>query len=198
MLQHKAPDSLLDSYEAERRAFALKLVETTDRVFSFVTADGRIADFLRAHVVPLFAPLGNQIDAAREYLFRVLSQTMISYHDGPLGDGAAGGVRGGDRLPWVAGPDGGNAAGMDGIAWQVHVYGAPTDALVRWCAHQGIALHRFAWRDEHAHAGLGHDAAYLLRPDTYVACASPAGDPIAFARYLGAHGLLLSGTMAEV
>jgi 2-polyprenyl-6-methoxyphenol hydroxylase-like FAD-dependent oxidoreductase len=198
VLKQQAPDSLLDSYEAERRAFALKLVETTDRVFSFVTADGRLADFMRAHIVPLFAPLGNHIDAAREYLFRVLSQTMISYRDGPISAGVAGGVHGGDRLPWVAGPDGGNVAGLDDVAWQVHVYGEPADAVAGWCAAHGVAMHRVAWRDEHAHAGFARDAAYLLRPDSYVACAAPNGDIALFTRYLAAHGLLLSGTMAEV
>ena len=36
----QADDSLLDSYESERIGFARRLVATTDRVFSFATADG--------------------------------------------------------------------------------------------------------------------------------------------------------------
>ena len=36
----RAPDSLLDTYEAERIGFARRLVATTDRAFSFVTAEG--------------------------------------------------------------------------------------------------------------------------------------------------------------
>ena len=39
VLAARAPDSLLDSYEAERIGFARRLVATTDRVFSFVTAE---------------------------------------------------------------------------------------------------------------------------------------------------------------
>jgi 2-polyprenyl-6-methoxyphenol hydroxylase-like FAD-dependent oxidoreductase len=46
VLASHAPDSLLDSYEAERIGFARRLVATTDRVFSFVTAEGRIADII--------------------------------------------------------------------------------------------------------------------------------------------------------
>ena len=41
VLAGRAPDRLLDSYEAERIGFARRLVATTDRVFSFVTAGAR-------------------------------------------------------------------------------------------------------------------------------------------------------------
>lgn len=172
VLQHGAPDSLLDSYEAERRAFALKLVETTDRLFSFVTADGSFADFVRTRIAPVLAPLAYGVDALREYAFRMLSQTMISYHEGPLGEGQAGAVRGGDRLPWVRTDD--NHGPLADIAWQVHVYGDGDSApgeLAAWCASRGIALHRFAFGPAHEAAGLARGAAYLIRPDSYVACA---------------------------
>src|SRR6185437_5100144 len=52
----RAPDKLLDSYEAERIGFARRLVATTDRVFSFVTADGRMADILRTRGAPTLLP----------------------------------------------------------------------------------------------------------------------------------------------
>src|SRR5262249_24308640 len=47
VLAGRAPDALLDSYEAERIGFARRLVATTDRVFTFVSAEGRVADILR-------------------------------------------------------------------------------------------------------------------------------------------------------
>ena len=56
VLAGRAPDKLLDSYEAERIGFARRLVATTDRVFSFVTAEGRIADILRTRVAPILYP----------------------------------------------------------------------------------------------------------------------------------------------
>jgi 2-polyprenyl-6-methoxyphenol hydroxylase-like FAD-dependent oxidoreductase len=52
VLAGHVPDKLLDSYEAERIGFARRLVATTDRVFSFVTAEGRIADIIRTRVAP--------------------------------------------------------------------------------------------------------------------------------------------------
>jgi hypothetical protein len=67
--------------------------------------------------------------------------------------------------------------------WQVHVYGTLRADLQAWCNERGISLHSFAWRPEHAAAGLARDALYLLRPDTYVALADSAGSPSALDRY---------------
>jgi len=96
-----APDKLLDSYEAERIGFARRLVATTDRVFSFVTADGRLADIIRTRIAPVVLPAAMAFEAAREYLFRTVSQITLNYRGGPLSVGAAGHIHGGDRLPWV-------------------------------------------------------------------------------------------------
>lgn len=185
VLQQGAPDALLDSYEAERRAFALKLVETTDRLFSFVTADGSFADFMRTRIAPVLAPLASGAGAVREYAFRMISQTMISYHGGPLGEGQAGTVRGGDRLPWVRTAD--NHGPLADIAWQVHVYGDAPGELAAWCTSQGIALHRFPFGPAHETAGLARGAAYLLRPDSCVACADPQARCEVLQAYLERH-----------
>ncbi len=98
----RADDGLLDSYESERIGFARRLVATTDRVFSFATADGRFADVMRTRVAPVLFPFAISFERVREFMFRTVSQTMINYRNGPLSRGAAGHVQGGDRLPWVA------------------------------------------------------------------------------------------------
>src|SRR6516162_68794 len=67
VLAGHAPDKLLDSYEAERIGFARRLVATTDRVFSFVTAEGRIADIIRARIAPVVLPAAMAFEAVREY-----------------------------------------------------------------------------------------------------------------------------------
>lgn len=185
VLRHGAPDSLLDSYEAERRAFALRLVETTDRMFTFITADGSFADFVRTRIAPLFASVAYRVDAVREYMFRMVSQAMISYRDGPIAEGQAGEVHGGDRLPWVREAD--NYGPLSEITWQAHVYGRPGGALATWCAVRGIALHQFDYGPPQEAAGLVRDAAYLLRPDSYVACVAPEGDAATLDAYLRRH-----------
>jgi hypothetical protein len=77
-----------------------------------------------------------------------------------------------------------NHAALDRIGWQVHVYGAAGEELRAWCRQADIALHVFAWDSAHERAGLARDAAYLLRPDTYVALADSSAAPAALARYL--------------
>src|SRR6185312_2267264 len=46
VLTGRAAEDLLDSYEAERIKFARRLVATTDKVFTFATADGRLAELV--------------------------------------------------------------------------------------------------------------------------------------------------------
>jgi len=183
VLASRAPDTLLDSYEAERIGFARRLVSTTDRAFSFVTADGRIADLVRTRVAPVVIPGVLAFDAVREFIFRTVSQITLNYRGGPLSVGTAGHVHGGERLPWVAVDGKDNFTSLAEMSWQVHVYGAPRADLLAWCDERGISLHSFAWRPEHAAAGLAQDALYLLRPDTYVALADNAGAPSALDRY---------------
>ena len=189
VLRGRAPDILLDSYEHERKAFARKLVETTDRAFSFVTADGGFADFVRTRIAPLFATAAYGIEPVRAFMFRVLSQTGIHYPDSPLSAGHAGHVRGGDRLPWTGygGPD--NHAPLSALAWQVHVYGAVRPELDAWCARRGVQLQRYDWSDACQAAGLERDAAFLVRPDTYVALAGRTQDPDALEEYFAARGI---------
>jgi len=194
VLGHRAPESLLDAYEVERIGFARRLVATTDRAFSFATADGPIADLLRTRLAPLVIANAARVDAVREFMFRTVGQITLNYRDGPLAAGKAGQVHGGDRLPWapVGGAD--NFASLADGVWQAHVYGTPSPALADWCARQGLPLHDFAWDAAHARAGLARDAVYLLRPDSYVAVAEPSGAPEPLERYRAEHGLRFGAT----
>ena len=154
VLAGHAPDKLLDSYEAERIGFARRLVATTDRVFSFATAEGRIADIIRTRVAPVLIPTAMAFEAVREYLFRTVSQITLNYRDGPLSVGAAGHVHGGDRLPWVHINGKDNLEPLAAMTWQVHVYGSASAELADWCACHDMPLHVFDWRREYEAAGL--------------------------------------------
>ncbi|AMZ71076.1 FAD-dependent monooxygenase [Pseudomonas sp. FW300-N2E2] len=191
VVKGQASDALLDSYQAERQAFAQKLVETTDRLFTFATAQSNFADFVRTRIAPLFASVAYKSENVREYLFRMVSQTTLNYHESPLSAGKAGDVRGGDRLPWVPVPGADNYEPLASIGWQVHVYGEARADLKVWSSQQRIPLHTFTWQDEHHKAGLCRDAAYLLRPDTYVALADPQASAATLSRYFSDRGLTL-------
>ncbi|WP_429206569.1 FAD-dependent monooxygenase [Massilia sp. UYP11] len=186
VVRHEAPDSLLDSYETERLAFARKLVDTTDRMFNFITAEGNFADFVRMHIAPLFATVAYSVDPVRELIFKIISQITISYHDSPLSIGGAGNIKAGDRLPWVGGDDEDgmdNHAPLANIDWQVQVYGEAGDGLRAWCLLHGMPLREFAWSARHEAAGFAHHAHYLVRPDGHVALCDPGPGPDALAHY---------------
>jgi hypothetical protein len=183
VVKGRAPDTLLDSYEAERIGFARRLVASTDRAFTLATAEGRFAGFVRTRIAPIVIPILFGFEAARRFAFRTVSQTMINYRGGPLSRGTAGRVQGGDRLPWVAVDGTDNFASLTSPDWQVHVYGEAKRELAAWCAKRKLPLHVFAWQDAHEANGLARDALYLLRPDTYVALADSASSPEALDRY---------------
>jgi len=189
VIKGQATDSLLDSYDQERKAFAKKLVETTDRMFTFVTAESNFADFVRTRIAPVLAGLAYRVDSVREMMFRMISQTTLNYQGSTLSSGKAGKVEGGDRLPWVevAGAD--NFGPLACIGWQVHVYGSAASDLNAWAQRRGIVVHEFAWDEKHGAAGLARDAVYLLRPDTYVAVAEPRASVEALDQYFQERGL---------
>ncbi len=193
VLKHRAHAELLDSYESERRAFARQLVETTDRMFSAVTTEGGLAELFRTRVAPLMASAAFSLKAVREFLFRTVSQTGITYAGSPLSAGHAGHVKGGDRLPWVPIAGGDNHEPLSAIRWQVHCYGVPPAVLTGWCRANNVPLHRFVWTADMEDAGLKENAAYLIRPDGYVAVADPLGDPAPFAALSGALGIDFAG-----
>lgn len=169
VVQRKAPEALLDSYEIERQHFARRLVHTTDRMFAFMTANGKIANFIRTHIAANIITLMYRIKHVREFMFRTISQTMLNYRYSPLSKGQAGKVKGGDRLPWVSTPRVDNYEPLRNITWQVHLYGTAHPDLRLWCKQHGIPLHVFEWEPAFKKAGFVRDAGYLIRPDTYIA-----------------------------
>jgi len=171
VLAGRAQDSLLDTFEAERRAFALRLVRTTDRFFAFAASDGHLAEILRTRIAPVVLPQVVKFEPARDYIFRTLSQITLNYRGKGLDEGHAGPVHGGDRLPWVRLGQGDNYEAVRRIGWQVHVYGAAGDALKRWGEKRGVALAVYPWSEDMRRAGLRENALYLIRPDGYVALA---------------------------
>jgi len=174
VLQGRADSTLLDTYQAERIVFARKLVATTDRAFQMIVSQGAGGQLLRGWLVPHVFPVLAGFAAARRTLFKTLSQVQIHYPDSHLSGGRAGGVIGGDRLPWVPQPNGeDNFSALQTLDWQLHVYGQPSALLGAAAREVSLPLHVYPWSDAAAEAGLLRDAAYLIRPDMHVALALP-------------------------
>jgi hypothetical protein len=190
VLRGRANPSLIETYEPERIAFARHLVKTTDRAFTQVTSSHPTARFVRQRLAPLLAPMFFSFQSGRRLVFRTVSQTSIEYRHSSLSRGMAGAVRGGDRLPWVkmeSNRD--NFAPLQSLDWQVHVYGEAKPAMQALCDERRLPLHVFPYSTATRHAGLRRNAAYLLRPDGYVALAQPDCVADAVASYLDARAL---------
>jgi 2-polyprenyl-6-methoxyphenol hydroxylase-like FAD-dependent oxidoreductase len=187
VLRGRGEDSLLDSYEPERAAFARKLVETTDKVFTGVTSHRAVDRWARLNLVPFLLPRLLKFGSVRQFLFSKISQVSVHYRGSELSEGRAGAVHGGDRLPWVAlNGLGDNFTPLRSLDWQVHVYGEVTPEIQAICAGRKLSLHVFPWRPEMGRAGLQRNAVYLVRPDGHVALASPAGRALAINDYFDA------------
>jgi len=171
-------------------------VATTDQAFTGVTRSSATARALRLHVVPFLLPAVFAVKAFRRIAFRTVSQTAINYRGSALSEGQAGGVHGGDRLPWArldsSDRSADNFAPLTSLAWQVHVYGAATPAIRTLCAQRHLPLHEFKWQPEWQRAGLHRGGLYLVRPDGYVALAAVEQSPTMLASYLDSRGIRLS------
>jgi hypothetical protein len=191
VLRGRADGRILDTYEAERIAFARRLVATTDEAFTDVTSSTAIARAVRLHVVPLVVPPLLRFNALRRLAFRAISQTAIHYRSSWLSQGHAGDVHGGDRLPWATVHqhvgDCDNFAPLSSLDWQVHVYGSAPADIRALCRERQLLLHEFAWRPSVKRAGFEANALYLIRPDGYVGFA--AGSGVCLAGYLDERGI---------
>ncbi|KAM3510326.1 hypothetical protein MY11210_005944 [Beauveria gryllotalpidicola] len=194
VLDNHAQDSLLDTYEEERSRFARKLVDTTDRAFAFMTKRGWLAGLIRSTFVAYVMPILFCFRAIRYRAFCGLSQFVLNYTGTALAGGSAarGAVQAGERVPWVniGGQD--NHESLQHMEWQLHVYGTASEQLIVWCKTNGMRLTVLDWAAEHGSAGFIRDAAYLLRPDTYVALIDAEADANNIEQYFSERQICLS------
>ena len=169
VLVGRMPSRRLDRYEAERRPVARRLVDTTDRLFGFVTSETGASRFVRGRVIPAMGPAGVRVLPrliGGRRLFGFLSQTRIRYRMSPAPPSRSQ-VRDdvvGKRLPYTGG-DPSNFDALRTMRWQVHGYGAPADLVARVAERLGVEHHVFP----PAAGRLRSDRLYLVRPDGFVA-----------------------------
>ena len=186
VLQNRASERLLDSYEPERIAFARLLINSTDQGFRLIAGRSPLAGLWRRYLMPrvMATVIGTTIGS--KMFFRLISQIGINYRESPISEGRVGRLRGGDRLPYVTTLNGDNFLPLQSLDWQIHVYGEADPAFRLGLASTGLPIHVFAWSPEAGRAGLVRDAAYLVRPDGHVALASAQQEASTFENYLDA------------
>jgi 2-polyprenyl-6-methoxyphenol hydroxylase-like FAD-dependent oxidoreductase len=102
VLRGEADDSLLDSYDVERRRVGEHLLRSTDRLFQIATINNPVFLFLRNTLVPWLLPWAIKDRNRRAKLFRFMSQLGIRYRNSPIVGSASnyqGPLCGGDRAP---------------------------------------------------------------------------------------------------
>jgi hypothetical protein len=137
----------------------------------------------------------------RTLLFRTVSQINVNYRDSLLGEGRAGPLRAGDRLPWVrSSRDEDNFDSLTSLRWQVHVYGEAKADVERVCEELELSFQSFTWSPEAAKAGFTRNALYLVRPDGYLALVEASGSSMRLAAFSRSLGLRYAGkaTSAEI
>jgi hypothetical protein len=88
VVQGKAQESLLDTYQEERLSNARSLARTTDRAFYYVNSQNPILKTLRLQVMPLamkmLYPLAEKVRFIRELGFKTISEIGIAYRESRL------------------------------------------------------------------------------------------------------------------
>ncbi len=180
VLAGRAPEALLDRYEAERRPVAVRLLKTTDTVFRGLTSGSRAAILVRRYVpravLPVAMAVLPRLPIGRR-LAGYLGQVRIHYRMVGSPEGRRRDAVVGRRLPWT----GTNFEVLRAATWQLHLYAAD-DAGAREAARAadelGLPLHTFTTTGS---TPLRSGLLYLVRPDGFVAgAAAPAEAPTAF------------------
>jgi hypothetical protein len=181
VVQGKAQESLLDSYEGERMPVAERLLHTTDRGFRFIVADNLGAGLLRTQVLARIAGFALGRKRIQSAAFRTVSQTGIHDRKSTLSQSLSlpdSAPQAGDRFPWlkVARRADGSIedlfATVDDTRFNLYVFGqlAPTDGSLPF--NGLLRLHLIpsnAANDaELSRVGIPTPSFYLVRPDGYI------------------------------
>ena len=153
----RADERLLDTYEAERRPIAENVLATTSGLTEIVLGEGRAARLLRDHVaVPLLKSAWLQ-----RRIFDRSSQLQVSYRRGPLGAGLPSpGLRQGDRVPDRL------CTRTDGTTIRLHEALGPEWVLLEPASLAGVAKARLG---NVAVLRGSYSDALLMRPDGHLA-----------------------------
>lgn len=119
-------------------------------------------------------------------LFKIISQTRVRYRDSELSTGRSGGIRGGDRLPWLPIEEGDNFEPLTSVDWQLHVYGRPNEKIRRLSDRSVLPLHYTRWKGDMKKKGIKRNAAFLVRPDGHVGAAATTANIRPIEEYVNA------------
>jgi 2-polyprenyl-6-methoxyphenol hydroxylase-like FAD-dependent oxidoreductase len=204
----QARPSLLDSYAVERVPVAQRLLSTTDRMFSLVVSDTRIAGLFRTRVLAKALAQAMRLESVQRLAFRTISQTGIAYPDSALSETNPGlpakAPRAGERFPWLrlkltaTGPAEDLYALLDDTRFSLILIGQtaiPDSSALGDLLRTQLVLDDPANDRELTRAGIPRPAFYLLRPDGHIGLAGMHLDVATLKGYLSTRvGLTMNAT----
>jgi len=182
VLSNRADDALLDTYETERRAFAQKLLATTDRAFRVAVSENWFAGMLRTQIVPRVLAVAMKRPKVKRAAFLTLSQIGIQYRDSALSQTLENvpesAPHAGDRFPWLRlkfqaqGPPEDLFQKLDDTRFNLLVIGQPAPSEASLQLGDMLQLCTIP-SDPENDAALGaasipSPSYYLLRPDGHI------------------------------
>jgi FAD binding domain len=180
--QGRADAALLDTYEQERIPVAKRLLETTDRAFQLVVADGWLGSLFRTRILATVAARAMTFERVRKLAFRTISQIGISYPGSPMSRALPGlpkdAPTAGERFPWMRlkfesnGPVEDLFEHLDDTKFNLLVIGQPVSPEALGEFGDLLGIHAIAAdpanAPELARVKVPQTSFYLLRPDGHV------------------------------
>ena len=168
-----APESLLDTYNAERLANAKRLLDSTDRMFELAAGSSWLMSFLRTTIFPPIAGFMASLEAVTKRVFPLISQIGINYRDDEAlsehTDDEFEDVKAGDRLPYFLVDGESIFAKLKAPKFHLVLFG---HGECEQFAHLGdlVDCHRIAI-DARISEIFGNEGDFglLLRPDNHIA-----------------------------
>ena len=198
VVQGRADEALLDSYEEERIPVAQRLLDTTDRGFRLVVANSRWAGLLRTQVLARLAAFAMRRKKIQRLAFRTISQIGIHYRESSLsrtlGSLPRSAPQAGDRFPWLKlrfeaqGPIEDSFQKLEDTHFHLLVFGQATPPAGTLPLGNLLRSHWIPAEPgndaELARARIPRPSFYLLRPDGHVGFCGSRLDVTAMLRYV--------------